>query len=1062
MTDGFGAGEKWTLSDTESSLAARFDHLLAYRPNALAVAGGASQFTYAALDRLAAGYSAACCERGWPGLGSRAALLMGHGGRQLAAALAILRGGGAVVTLNPNDPPARLSEIREAVAPAVVVTEPRFLERARAAGFDDEAVVIEPGRGPEHQVDVRPDALSFLICTSGSTGRPKIVMQSHRNMLHNILRYTNGLGVGHSERIAWLASLSGMQGIVTAWCGLMNGATVCPFPLADRGLVGLDDWIESERITLFDALPSILRSFDRVLPAGRVINGVRLVRLGSEPAFRSDLDTFRRRFANGTVLASVFGSSEAGTMAQMLIGPGCEISGERLPVGTVTEGIAVALRNEAGEPVSDGEIGEIVVYGDHLSPGYWRDARLTAQRFGEDGGGRYYRTGDLARRDESDNLTVIGRVDSLVKVNGFGVQLEEVEAALIREPNVAAAAVTLTLDQRGHTRLVAYVSSRNQVQLSARELRRALREKLAPQAVPHEFSFVSELPLNSNGKIDRSRLAERAGGRAKRRRDDSLRPDIIDVLSRLWATALERDAIRVDETFLELGGDSLSAAVIAADVHDQFGVELGLDEFGEALTVQKMANLIGPARKPLAGVGRDGELQPRREPLPESPLTFAQESMWHQAAKKGAGFNGAAGFRICGVLDPGALRRSVEQIVRRHEILRTGFVVRDGQPVAVVHPPAPVELPVVDLSRDAEPEKRALELLAIDARTPFDLRGPSLVRLRLVRVHSDEHWLLRTIHHLVSDALSWDIFVSELAALYSAFRSGGASPLSDELPLQMGDYARWERRTIDPASSAFRAELEWWRQRLEPRPAAIALPFLRAEAVSGVTDADGIVELVVGRDLAAPLDSCGRDFGATYFMTRLAMFSALVGIETGIREMAIDTYLSLRRRGELRGMFGPLINRSVIRLGFDQAMSLADWLVGVRAEVVDLHLHGWIPFDLMLDELRERGVARPVLGTKFQVDEEPSPARFAGLEVEPLRRDPVEPWAFMLLVKRSESGERWRAVFDPKLHDPAGVERFLVRMRALAAAACAEPRRPLGELSRAGPPAPLLNAVGRS
>ena len=153
MTDAFRAAQEWTLSDTESSLTARFDRVLEERADALAV-GEASQFTYDALDRLAAGYLAACCERGWPGLGSRAALLMGHGGQQLAAALAILRGGGAVVTLNPNDPPARLSEIREAVAPAVVVTEPRFLDRARSAGFDDDAVVIEPRQGPADLLDV--------------------------------------------------------------------------------------------------------------------------------------------------------------------------------------------------------------------------------------------------------------------------------------------------------------------------------------------------------------------------------------------------------------------------------------------------------------------------------------------------------------------------------------------------------------------------------------------------------------------------------------------------------------------------------------------------------------------------------------------------------------------------------------------------------------------------------------------------------------------------------------------------------------------------------------------
>ena len=1055
------AAPKWTLSDTASSLAARFDRLLEERADRLAVARGASQFTYADLDRLAAGYLAACWERGWPGLGSPAALLMGHGAPQLAAALAILRGGGAVVTLNPSDPPARLSEIRDAVAPAVVITEPRFVERARAAGFDDGALVIEPGQGPPRAVETPPDALAFLICTSGSTGRPKIVMQSHRNLLHNILRYTNGLAVSQDERIAWLASHSGMQGIVTAWCGLMNGATVCPFPLAERGLAGLADWIDSERITLFDALPSILRSFDRVLPVGRTINGVRLVRLGSEPAFRSDLDIFRRRFATGTVLASVFGSSEAGTMAQMLIAPGQDIPAERLPVGGVTEGITVELRSETGEPAREGETGEIVVHGDHLSPGYWRDERLTAERFCNRDGGRSYRTGDLARRDENGNLTVIGRTDSLVKVNGHGVQLDEVEATLTQEPDVAAAAVTVKLDHRGRTRLIAYISARNQVQLSAAALREALRAKLPHQAVPHEFSFVSELPLNSNGKIDRSRLAERSGARAEPRRDDAPQTETIAALTALWARAFERDAVKEDETFLEMGGDSLTAAVIAADVHDQFGVDLGLDQFGEELTVERMASLIDAASSGAARGGVSGEHPIRREPGTESPLTFAQETFWQQAPRKGAGFNGAAGFRICGPLDTGALRRSLEQIVRRHEILRTGFVIRDGEPVAIVHPPFPIELPIVDLSTEAEPEQQALELLAADARTPFDLQGPSLLRLRLVRIRSDEHWLLRTIHHLVSDALSWDIFVSELAALYSAFRSGSASPLPDDLPLQMGDYARWERRAIDRASPAFQAELEWWRQRLKPRPPTIALPFLRPDAVDDTTDADGVVELS-GRGLVGSLDDTARELGATYFMTRLAVFSALLGLETGIRELAIDTYVSLRRRAELRGTFGPLINRSVIRLGFDADMTFAEWLVTVRAEIVELHRHAWIPFDLMLQELRERGVGRPTLGTKFQTDEEPAPARFADLEVEPLQRDPVAPWAFMLLVKQTGFGERWRAVFDPKLHEPGGVERFLVGMRALAAASAAEPRRPLGELRMAGAPTHLLDGAGRS
>lgn len=1047
----------WALPDTESSIPARFARVLLDRADDVAIGGGECELSYRALDSLAAGFLGAYRDRGWPGPGARAALLMRHGGRQLAAALAILRGGGAIVTLNPSDPPARLSEIREAIAPALLVTEAPFLGQARAGGFAERQIVVEPSREPGREVAVEPGALAFLICTSGSSGRPKIVMQTHRNMLHNILRYTNGLSVSPGERIAWLASLSGGQGIVTAWCALMNGATLCPFPLAERGQHRLADWIERERITLFDALPSILRSFDRALPADRAVAGVRLVRLGSEPALRGDFEIFRRRFGPTSMLASVFGSSEAGTMAQMLIAPGDGIAAERLPVGGVTEGIEVQLVDDRGEPVTPGEVGEIVVYGDHLSPGYWGDERLTAERFRSVNGGRSYRTGDLARLDQDSGLTVIGRTDSLVKVHGYGVQLEEVEAALTRHVDVVAAAVLVRLSERGDTSLIAHVAGRAESELSASELRRSLRTELPPHAVPAEFVFVPELPLNPNGKVDRARLAALARSPGTPQ-VPAASIETVERLAGIWGEALERDGIDIDQSFLELGGDSLIAAVIAADVHEQFGFDFGLDAFDDRLTIGRMAAVLD--HSPAPG-GFEGPPPPRREAHADcSSLSYAQESMWRDAARKGAGFNGAAGFRIRGPLDIAALRRSVEKIVRRHEVLRTGFVMRDGQPVAVVHPPGAIELPVLDLSADPEPEQRATEVLAADARTPFDLQAPSLLRLRLVRVRPGEHWLLRTIHHLVSDALSWRIFVAELAVVYPAFRQGLQSPLPDELPLQMGDYARWERRSIDRDSPAYQAELDWWQPRLDSRPAPIVLPFVRREPAPDTTDSDGLVDVVSPRGVTAGLDELGRKLGATYFMTRLAVFSALVGLETGTQDMAIDTYLTLRRGAELRGLFGPLINQAVIRLRFTAEMGLARWVAAVRTEIVDLGRHGWIPYTLLMQELGARGVRPPALGTKFQVDEEPAPARFDGLEVEPLPRDPVQPFAFRLEVKRTPSGERWRAVLDPQLHDPAGVERFLIRMRSLAVDACAEPRRSLRELHATAEPSLLPERSG--
>ena len=194
----------------------------------------------------------------------------------------------------------------------------------------------------------------------------------------------------------------------------------------------------------------------------------------------------------------------------------------------------------------------------------------------------------------------------------------------------------------------------------------------------------------------------------------------------------------------------------------------------------------------------------------------------------------------------------------------------------------------------------------------------------------------------------------------------------------MGDYARWERRRVDRDSPAFEAELDWWQARLDPRPAAIVLPFARPAPAPGRTDADGVVDLVSPRGVTGSSTASAASLGATYFMTRLAVFSALIGLETGTTDLAIDTYVTLRRRAELGDMFGPLINQAVIRLSFSKKMSLASLVAAVRSEIVELTRHGSIPFDLLIEELLARGVRRPVLGTRFQIDEEPGAGAVRG------------------------------------------------------------------------------------
>lgn len=1036
------AGLAWSSPEIECSIPERFASVLARRADHPALAGVRRPLTYAQLHALADGYARACLQARPSAEAERVALLLDHDSELIAAALGVLRAGHAVVTLNAGDPPERLAQIRTVAEAELVITDAEHAASAHAAGFDPDQLVLEPLSGDPVESAVEPGMLAFLIATSGSTGAPKLVMQSHRNMLHNVLRYTNGLGVREDDRLAWLTSLGGGQGLATAWSALLNGATLCPFAIAQRGVTGLADWLEGEGVTIFDALPSILRSFTRTLPEGRRIQGVRLVRLASEPAQASDFEAYRRHFRQDSALASVLGSSETGIMAQAVLESSTELTGDRLPVGEVADGLDVQLMDESGRPVASGNVGEIVVQSMHLALGYWRDPGLTGQRFRTVDGKRCYYTGDLAMRTPDGSLTVVGRADSQVKIRGHRLQLEEVEAALIAQPGVAAAAVIARVDGSGDAHLAAFVCPGPGTELSPARLRGSLRTLLPSHAVPASFVSLEALPLSPNGKVDRERLTELGAPPATVQTGRPLESDAEERVANVWADALGREAIDPDATFFDLGGDSLTAAVIAAWMHEQFNVELALDVFDAKLTVARMAALVdrpgSPARATLAPLRRVKDRG-------SAPLSHAQLRMWQEAPTKGAGFNMTGGLRLRGELDLGALRRSLDQLLRRHEILRTAFIDHEGTPTAVVGRHAQLELPQLDLRSELDPVARRDDLLDSLAAAPFDLTRAPLMRVQLVRVGELEHWLLRSAHHIICDAPSWTIFRDELGALYEADLLHAGAPADDD-PLQFTDYALWERENVRPGSIDWMAEVDWWKRRLSPPPPPLTLPFSRTPGSRQPSGARGVIEADLEQPHAAALDRIGRESGATLFMTCLAAFSALVALESGIDDIALDTYLSLRRFAGLQTMFGPLFNRAVLRLHFSDRLGFREWISQVRRDVVEVSRHGWLPFASVMDELAREGISKPRGGTRLAVLTDPPPLRVAGLELETIPRLPVSPWGFALGVKSEPDTVRWRAVFDAELHDGPGVERFVARLNALIAVACAEPERPLREL----------------
>jgi amino acid adenylation domain-containing protein len=994
---------------------------------------------------------------------------MRHDTPVLAAMLAVLKAGRTVVALNATDPPARLAQVLDDAGAGLVLTDAAHRACAEEAAGPGRAVLCadDPaasrGGAPAPAVAVGPDDMAFLIYTSGSTGRPKGVVQTHRNILHNVHRFSQSLGLGAADRVVHLASLSGGHGVTSAWCALLSGAALCPFPIMEKGVTGLAHWMREQRITFFSSSASVFRQFMKTLGPAERFPDVRLLRLGSEAATSEDFAAFRRHFPGGCTLIHTLASSETGIIAQVRLGQGDAVADGTLPAGRPVEGVEVRLLDEHDREVPPGETGEIAVRSRYLSPGYWRNEALTAERFSgaANGESRSFRTGDLGRRTPDGSLVVVGRKDARVKVRGHRIEPSEVEGALLRLPGVEGAVVGARPGPGGDDQLVAYLTCRPGHAPSAESLRRALRETLPGHMVPSGFEFLDRFPLTPHGKIDREKLRQLGPAPSAAPAEGPATPTEAD-LAGIWGKAFGGEAAGRQDNFFDRGGDSLLAAVVAAHVHARWGVELELRAYVDHPTLAGLAELIDRLRgeggaerlPPLAPVPRDGPL----------PLSFAQERVWKysQTPDGSAGYTMARSHVLRGPLDVEALRGCLNHMARRHEILRTTFAEVGGRPVQTVHPPAPVEVPLLDVTGAADPEEAARQVFQSESRRPFILGKLPLLRFTLLRVGPDEHRLLRVNHHIISDGWSWQVYFRELALLYEARVRGEPPPLPESEPLQYADYAAWQRLALRSDGANFRQVVAWWKDVLSGSLAPLELPCKRPAPLPEADPADGIFWWGLDPSITKRLEAVAREAGATYFMVRLAAFVALLARETGRPDVVLGTYVTNRTRLEVQNLFGYFSNLVTLRFRVDLGSSFRRWLAAVRDLVGDTQKRSEIPYEQLCEELRKEGVEPPEIRAIVSVRDQEVAVRSGEVEFLPYEgRRATMPWGFTLGLGQHDEARRCAAHFDARLHDPEGVRGLIARYVRLLDAASRAPDRPLADLLAADKELPHTADTGR-
>jgi amino acid adenylation domain-containing protein len=1036
----------WTLADVERSIPEVFSDHARRSPSKPAVAGSEFPATFGQLDAAANRRAHAVLDRCGPGP-ARTALLMADDTPLIAATLGVLKAGKTTVVINPSDPPGRVEQVLRDARPELVLVDAGHAEVAASAGASpaevmtiDDAIEGPAVEAPDVRVD--PRGLAQLVYTSGSTGRPKGVMQTHRSLLHTVGRLTNVQGVGPEDRLPLLVSTGGWGGTSSLWTALLNGATICPFPLAVRGMTGLAAWAAEQRITVLTTYSSVYRHLTATLE-GRPCPPLRLVLLGGEHVLPADRETCRRLFGPDCEFMTAFGSTEAGVVTVHRVGDVDPADGP-LPAGRAVDWLDVALLDETGAPVAPGQTGEIVIRNEYRTPGYWGDEVLNAARFGEPG---TFRSGDLGRLTPDGLLSVVGRTDLQVKIRGNRILLTDVEGALAALPEITGAAVCPTPTPRGHQTLTAFLTTRPGVGLTGDDVRRAVRGMLPEREIPTGFVFLDSLPLTPRGKVDRERLAAMTEPMAPAPEADAGEPSQTEAtLAAIWAAAFEIERVGRADDFFALGGDSLTAAVISAEVHEALGVDLDLRDLVDNPSAARLAQVVDRRRASAPDEDRPA-LVPvsREEPL---PLSFAQERTWltSRTPEQSAGYTDATSVHIRGPLDVDRFRRAVDRLVERHEMLRTTFTERDGRPVQVVHPPAAFDLPLVDVSSAPDPGHEASATLEEMAAVPFDLERGPLLRLRLLRTAPGEHRLLWTDHHIITDAASSRLFFDELRQLYEADEHGEPVPLP-EAPLQYADFAAWERGWLHPSSPHRASELAWWKDALRDAAAPPRVPFTRSDSEPAADPSEGVVFWGLDPDVTHGLDRLGREEAATWYMVRLAAFAAQLAVETGSEDLVLGTYASGRPLPATQSMLGFFSNVVTLRFRLAPELSFREVVGRVRACVADTSPHTSYPYELLCEELRAEGIVPPEIQLIFNPAASDRPPRISGLELTRLRRTyAAMPWGFTFGPNRHREARECGASFDARVHDPAEVRAFIERHRRFAAQAADSPDRPIGAL----------------
>jgi len=946
----------WNTTDAPVERGARVEHWVsrqaAATPDAIALEAQGTTLTYRQLEQRSNRFANLMRDRGI-GAGDLVGVCLSRGTDLVPALLGVIKTGAAYVPLDPGFPRDRLHYMAEDAAVKLVITQSQHADLAGVSRdiqlrVDDDAAAIDTAPVAAPPAGQWPDdAPIYVIYTSGSTGKPKGVAVPQKAVCNFLASMRREPGMQASDRLLAVTTLSFDIAVLELLLPLTTGARVV---LAQREEAmdgeALGKLIERHQITVMQATPTTWHMLlDTGWRAPRNLRGL----CGGEPLPPS---LAARLLEAGIDLWNMYGPTETTVWSTL-----AHITDPRqkITIGRPIDNTQVWVLDESLQSVPVGAEGEICIGGDGVAIGYFRRPELTAEKFVADpfrkaSGALMYRTGDRGRWLEDGNIEHLGRLDFQVKIRGYRIELGEIEARMDQLETVARSVVMAREDAPGDVRLVGYFVAKPGARPDVAQMRKILRQQLPDYMLPQHLVVLDSMPLLPNGKIDRKGLPIPSGpALVSERAVEAPRNDTEQVVANAMQAVLKIPAVGPQDDFFSLGGHSLLAARLIGQVNRELGLQLALRTLFEAPTVEKFAAVID--RQRAAPTARRAAIVHRQDQS-TAPLTMMQERIRfvEEMFPGRVTYNAPSAHRLTGPLDLPAFDRAFAQMMQRQPSLRTTIEAKGNGFVQKVHDVDDFSLlPVEDLSALREDEREAVLTRRVDefvAQT-FEMDKFPLFKHKLIKLRDNEHALFFMPHHIIWDGWSFDIFYTEIAALYEA-QLAHREPTLAPPPVTYGDFATWHNQWLQ--SDEIRRQIDFWKAQYDknppPKDPPADMPRQRAATGSGAT-----AWMHIDTARAEQVRDLAKQTGTTMSIVALSVYAALMAEWLDDPRPAIGMPVRGRPSEELEGVMGFFNNLVPMRIAVDDRLNCLDWIKAVRQVVVEVFANQDVPFELLAQQV---------------------------------------------------------------------------------------------------------------